>query len=210
MVTDRPEKPVDRHVERLGERRLSMSDFIGLTRVVLDKGRRFRFRAWGNSMTPFIRDWDVITITPVLVPNSNPVVPGAAASSAARVGLVGEKRRAGEKTEAITGARAGVGTGVVTGVAAGVVTEAATGVMAGVVTGAVTGVVTGAASGVITEVVARAVTRVIAGVVTGVIADVMTGVATGVMTVAATGVAPGERTGAIAGPAQGVSVGEMP
>jgi len=42
-----------------------MPDFIALTRDVLEKGRSVRFQVWGSSMTPFIKDGDVITIVPV-------------------------------------------------------------------------------------------------------------------------------------------------
>jgi len=42
-----------------------MPDFIALMRDVLDKGRSVRFQVWGTSMTPFIRDGDVITVAPV-------------------------------------------------------------------------------------------------------------------------------------------------
>ena len=35
-----------------------------LIRAVLDKGKAFRFRALGLSMSPFIRDGDVVTVAP--------------------------------------------------------------------------------------------------------------------------------------------------
>lgn len=41
---------------------LSGEDLLGLLSQVLAKGARFRFRASGYSMSPFIRDGDVITI----------------------------------------------------------------------------------------------------------------------------------------------------
>jgi hypothetical protein len=44
---------------------LSGQALIGLMQEVLGKGRPFRFRAKGWSMSPLIRDRDVITITPI-------------------------------------------------------------------------------------------------------------------------------------------------
>lgn len=38
---------------------------LELMRAVLARGQAFRFRAGGWSMTPFIRDGDVVTITPL-------------------------------------------------------------------------------------------------------------------------------------------------
>ena len=40
-------------------------DFVGLLRATLNKGTLFRFRAKGFSMSPFIRDDDVITVAPL-------------------------------------------------------------------------------------------------------------------------------------------------
>ena len=60
---DRPEVPSLR--QRKGsELRLSRPALVGLMRAVLARGRSFRFRAKGWSMSPFIRDGDVITIAP--------------------------------------------------------------------------------------------------------------------------------------------------
>lgn len=44
---------------------LHPADFAGLSRAVLAKGCLFRFGARGTSMTPFIRDGDIITIAPL-------------------------------------------------------------------------------------------------------------------------------------------------
>lgn len=44
--------------------RLPNQAFLMLLCAILEQGRPFRFRAPGASMTPFIRDGDVITITP--------------------------------------------------------------------------------------------------------------------------------------------------
>jgi len=44
---------------------LSGADLLGLLSEVLAKGVRFRFRASGYSMSPFIRHNDVITIRPI-------------------------------------------------------------------------------------------------------------------------------------------------
>lgn len=41
--------------------------FAGLMEAVLDKGARFRFAAAGCSMSPFIRDGDVVTVAPLRV-----------------------------------------------------------------------------------------------------------------------------------------------
>lgn len=49
-----------------GELPLSGEALLGLMRAVLSKGVPFRFRARGWSMAPFIRDGDVITVSPVL------------------------------------------------------------------------------------------------------------------------------------------------
>jgi hypothetical protein len=46
------------------EERVSATGFVVLMRAVLDKGASFRFRALGDSMTPFIRDGDMLTIAP--------------------------------------------------------------------------------------------------------------------------------------------------
>ena len=48
-----------------GELKLSGADLIELLQAVLDKGAPFRFRAKGFSMSPFIKDDDVITISPL-------------------------------------------------------------------------------------------------------------------------------------------------
>ena len=45
---------------------LSGQSLLELMRVVLERGRPFRFCARGWSMTPFIRDGDVITVAPLL------------------------------------------------------------------------------------------------------------------------------------------------
>jgi signal peptidase I len=44
---------------------LSGPDLIGLLSAVLEKGSRFRFRAAGFSMAPFVRDGDIITVSPL-------------------------------------------------------------------------------------------------------------------------------------------------
>jgi signal peptidase I len=46
------------------KRALSGAGFTVLMEAVLEKGVPFRFTAHGNSMTPFIRDGDVITVAP--------------------------------------------------------------------------------------------------------------------------------------------------
>ena len=56
-----------------GELKLSGADLIELIQAVLDKGLLFRFRAKGFSMNPFIKDDDVITVSPL---TDNTVRPG--------------------------------------------------------------------------------------------------------------------------------------
>ena len=41
------------------------TDFIELSKEVLDRGGCLRFRAGGGSMHPFVRDEDVITVSPI-------------------------------------------------------------------------------------------------------------------------------------------------
>lgn len=47
-----------------GELRLTNGSLAGMMSAVLDRGARFRFKALGYSMSPFIRDGDVLTIAP--------------------------------------------------------------------------------------------------------------------------------------------------
>ena len=42
------------------------ADFAEVVQAVLEKGKSFRFRARGTSMTPFIRDGDTLTVAPLL------------------------------------------------------------------------------------------------------------------------------------------------
>ena len=44
---------------------LSIPVLIGLLRAVLDKGKPFRFEATGGSMSPFVREGDAITVSPL-------------------------------------------------------------------------------------------------------------------------------------------------
>ena len=67
MAIERPEKSGGGFVAVEEGRRISMPVFLDLTRAVLGEGRTWRFRALGKSMTPFIKDGDVITIAPVSV-----------------------------------------------------------------------------------------------------------------------------------------------
>jgi len=48
-----------------GELKLFGPNLIELLQAVLDKGVPFRFRAKGFSMSPFIKDGDVITVSPL-------------------------------------------------------------------------------------------------------------------------------------------------
>ncbi len=45
---------------------ISREGLAELLQVVIDKGRSFRFQARGYSMSPFIRDGDVVTLSPYL------------------------------------------------------------------------------------------------------------------------------------------------
>ena len=48
------------------ELNLSAPDMVGLMREVLGKGASFRFKAKGFSMSPIIKDGDIITVSPCL------------------------------------------------------------------------------------------------------------------------------------------------
>ena len=52
-------------VRKGGELPLSGSALLELLRAVLDKGKPFRFRAKGSSMSPFVKDGDIITVSPL-------------------------------------------------------------------------------------------------------------------------------------------------
>lgn len=64
MRSRRFEEPQLR-VQKGGEKPLSGLALLELARAVLGRGVPFRFQARGFSMTPFIRDGDVITISPL-------------------------------------------------------------------------------------------------------------------------------------------------
>jgi hypothetical protein len=51
--------------KKSGELKLSGSALVEILQAVLDKQVPFRFRAKGFSMTPFIKDGDVITVSPL-------------------------------------------------------------------------------------------------------------------------------------------------
>ncbi len=53
-------------IRERGELRLSAASLTALMTAVLAKGKAFRFRAKGWSMSPFIKDGDVITVAPLL------------------------------------------------------------------------------------------------------------------------------------------------
>lgn len=48
-----------------GEGTLSMDVLVGLLHAVVEKGKAFRVRAFGFSMHPFIKNRDIITISPL-------------------------------------------------------------------------------------------------------------------------------------------------
>jgi len=51
----------------VSELSLSSSALVNLLRAVLSKGARFRFQAKGLSMSPFIKDGDVVSVAPLSV-----------------------------------------------------------------------------------------------------------------------------------------------
>ena len=57
---------------REGQVSMSGSVLVELLQAVLEKGAQFRFRAKGASMCPFIKDGDVVTISPFAI--SSPCV----------------------------------------------------------------------------------------------------------------------------------------
>lgn len=65
MKLDVREKP-ELSGSRADEISLSREALLDLMTAVLARGRAFRFKARGWSMTPFIRDGDVITIVPIV------------------------------------------------------------------------------------------------------------------------------------------------
>jgi phage repressor protein C with HTH and peptisase S24 domain len=54
-----------RIVRRRGDFPLSGESLTGILRAVLAKGKPLRFRARGLSMSPFIKDGDVVTVAPL-------------------------------------------------------------------------------------------------------------------------------------------------
>ena len=62
----KPQKPKPALIIRKGEELpISGPALIDLVRAVLDKEASFRFRAQGFSMSPFIKDDDVVTVSPM-------------------------------------------------------------------------------------------------------------------------------------------------
>lgn len=51
-------------IDEIGERRLPNTTLKELLQTVLERGKPFRFRARGVSMTPFVKDGDVVTVEP--------------------------------------------------------------------------------------------------------------------------------------------------
>lgn len=60
-----PGRKPELFVRKGGELSLSGPALAELLRAVLDKGMPFRFRAKGFSMSPFVKDGDVITVSPL-------------------------------------------------------------------------------------------------------------------------------------------------
>ena len=81
---DRAEAPSLR-CRKGGELRLSGPALVDLMRAVLARGRSFRFRARGWSMSPFIRDGDVVTVAPLQPPDRSPHAPTPSSPSAGNV-----------------------------------------------------------------------------------------------------------------------------
>jgi hypothetical protein len=71
-------------VKKAGDLPLPGKSLLKIMQAVLSKGIPFRFKARGWSMTPFIRDGDVITITPVA--NRSPGVGAVVAFSSPSAG----------------------------------------------------------------------------------------------------------------------------
>jgi signal peptidase len=60
-----PRLKPDLYARKGDEYSFSSQAFIEILRAILDKGVPFRFRAKGFSMYPFIRDGDIITLSPL-------------------------------------------------------------------------------------------------------------------------------------------------
>lgn len=58
-------QPPRLHIKQEGEKKFTDPAMIEVLRSVLEQGHSLRVRATGTSMTPFIRDNDVITISPL-------------------------------------------------------------------------------------------------------------------------------------------------
>jgi signal peptidase I len=69
-----PEENVTLYSHNGGSLSLSGPALAGLTREILGKGLPFRFTAPGFSMSPFIRDGDVITLAPYKADSCRPGV----------------------------------------------------------------------------------------------------------------------------------------
>ena len=67
MKSPKPESGL--FVERGDELSLSNPALLQLLCAVLDKGKPFRFEAKGGSMSPFIRNGNIITVSPVHFPD---------------------------------------------------------------------------------------------------------------------------------------------
>ncbi len=50
--------------ENAENRCISHKEFLGLAEEILARGKPFRFRAQGKSMSPFIKDGDTVTLVP--------------------------------------------------------------------------------------------------------------------------------------------------
>lgn len=83
------------HVKTVVEPPFSGETLAELIRAVLDKGKAFRFRARGVSMSPFIRGGDVVTVAPLIA--SSPKAGQIAAFIDAETGKVRVHRIVGVK-----------------------------------------------------------------------------------------------------------------
>jgi len=61
MTVVRPEI----HVRKGGEKRLAAEAFSGLVSDILSRGKKVRFKAAGGSMSPFVKDGDIVSISPL-------------------------------------------------------------------------------------------------------------------------------------------------
>lgn len=92
----RPEEALD-FVRDGGEGTLSMKALVELLKAVLGSGKPFRVRATGFSMSPFIQNYDTITISPL--PPGGPCIGDIAAFIQPKTGKLVVHRVVGMKKD---------------------------------------------------------------------------------------------------------------